>query len=464
MASQHHSRNPSSRAGLPRRPTKGPLDAIDDPLDTSETTAPSHSSLQSSLLPQSPTNQVVKPRQQAALQIERLPLEQAQPGEEPVGAERDLSFLLDASIYHSLSQLEVPGPFRKPFLPPPTREAQLTGSLEQLDVLLSQCDFLRGAQLAGSILTSGTVQPTDAKTIFRLLAVRYSCLELSGNLLLAAQEAKALEDLSSTFYYDDSNPEQGEGEDVEKPRKIPHHVMPFALRLQALRLQSIGFSDPRRGVTTLYDTASECREHLSASATSSRERLLWTERLQEVSIRVVNALIEMGDLECAIRTLATVKPRDAEHMAVWTARMVLLRIKAGDVGNAHELIKSATLNSPERLALESLLAVAEGRYDVASQKLSECESEADLALTALVKQNLAVAYLYKGEVRKARQMLEELVDDGHSFQTLTINLATVYDLSSDRARDLKMAMISKIAGQRKDSGYLRSFVNADFKL
>ncbi|EXJ93686.1 hypothetical protein A1O1_02078 [Capronia coronata CBS 617.96] len=467
MASQHHSRKPSSRAGLPRRTTKGPLDAVDDLLITPGAVTPARSPSNHSPHAQSPPGERVEGRKQAASSERLQPSERAHaaPASDEQGEEdRDLSFLLDAAIYHSLSQLEVPGPFRRPFLPPPTSESSLMEAREQLDLLLSQCDFLRAAQLAGSILTSGTVQPNDAKSIFRLLSLRYSCLELSGNLLLAAQEAKALEDLSSAFYYDHTIPQKDGDGAGEQLGKVPHHIMPFTLRLQALRLQSIGFSDPRRGVTTLYDTALECREHLAASTTSPSQRALWTERLNEVSIRVVNSLIEMGDLDCAARTLESIKPGDAEHVALWTARMALLLIKIGDVSKAQRLIDSASLNPLEKLALESLLAVAEGRYDIASQKLSICELESSSALKGLVEQNLAVAYLYSGEVQKAKQMLEESVDNGYTFQTLTINLATIYDLTSDRARDLKMALAAKIAHQQKDSMHNRSFANVDFKL
>jgi len=85
-------------------------------------------------------------------------------------------------------------------------------------------------------------------------------------------------------------------------------------------------------------------------------------------------------------------------------------------------------------------------------------------LKGLLKQSLAVAHLYRGEVTISKRILEELVDEGYSFQSLTINLATIYDLTSDKARDLKMSMISQIAKQHKDASQLRYFTNADFKL
>lgn len=473
MSVQGHSRKPSSRATLARRVTKGPLDHSDDPLSLSgvPSLTPTTASIQSTLQ--------VQPQDEAAEHVTEESLNvthQTHPNpsapsskpqqemvDELVTEERDLSFLLDASIYHPLSQLEVPGPFRKPFLPSPTSETPIIRSLDQLDTLLSQCEFLRAAHFAGMVLTSGTVRPTDTRTVFRLLAVRYSCLELTGNLLLAAQEAKALEDLSSAFYYDDPNPPGKGDDDTERVGKVPSHIMPFSLRLQGLRLQSIGFSDPRRGVSTLYDTASECREHLTSPNTTREQRKLWAQRLQEVSIRVVNALIEIGDLDCAARTLETMKPKTPEDAPIWEARMILLRIKMGDVTKARQVIEASSLKPAERLALGALLAIAEGRYKDASRTLLEAEPEIEPSLRALIKQNLAVAYLYNGEVQKAKEALEELVQDDHSFQTLTINLATIYDLSSDRSRELKSSLVSRIASD-SNSNKSRAFTNADFKL
>ena len=136
----------------------------------------------------------------------------------------------------------------------------------------------------------------------------------------------------------------------------------------------------------------------------------------------------------------------------------------GDVARAHDLVESTTLAAHDKLALRSLVAIAEGQYDEASRALTECEEGTDPDLKALVKQNLAVALLYNGEVLKSKRILEELIIDGYSFQTLTINLATIYDLSSETSRDLKMSMISKIASEQKTTGQLRSFLNADFKL
>jgi len=174
-------------------------------------------------------------------------------------------------------------------------------------------------------------------------------------------------------------------------------------------------------------------------------------------------LIEMGDLDCATRTLETLKPEQDNDLALWKSRMVLLRIKMGDITRARRLVDSENLVHNDKVLLEALLAVAEDRHDDASKLLFEAKVT-NSAAVALVKQNLAVAHLYGGEVRKARQLLEELINDGQSFQTLTINLATIYDLTSEKSRELKMKMVSQIADQQKDPGQDRSYVTADFKL
>ena len=324
-----------------------------------------------------------------------------------------------------------------------------------LDALLAKSEFLSAAHLAGGILSSGSIRSTETKTIFRLLSVRFSCLELTGGSLLAAQESKALEDLISTFYYYD--PPEAPKNSREDPVP-PEHIMPFSLRLQALRLQSIGFSDPRRGVSALYDLGVECREHIAHSTTSEDDRKMWRLRLEEIGIRVVNSLIEMGDVDCARRTLesyfaasTSVSPENAQRLA-------LLYLKIGD-------IKKAQAIDDVGEDLEPLFAMAEGRYvDAAEQWEARLERGPAEGSNALIKQNLAVAYLYTGEIAKSKDILESLVADGESFESLTVNLATLYELSSDRSKELKLATAAKIAERQKDRGATIPLTNAAFKL
>jgi trafficking protein particle complex subunit 12 len=463
-----HARKLATRAALPRRSTRGPLDAEDDPLSPTSSLAssairsPVDTRSHSPLPPAATTtNPEVTPSIATITQLDG-----ANDSDQPQD-DLDLSFLFEPSIYHPLSQLDIPGPFRKPLPPPLPATVNLFEAFKQIDRLLAECDYLQAAHLAGLVLVSGAVLPTDQRSIFRLLAIRYSCLELSSNVSLAAQESKALEDLGSNFYYFDPAPETADGDENAETsglRPLPKHIVPWHLRIQALRLQSIGFSDPRRGVSALYDLATECRDFLASPSLSGAERQLWTTRLEELGVRVVNALIDMGDLDCARRTLDSMRPPEDGSVAVWTMRKAILCIRMGLLGEARMAVESASCGDAERQILRSLLAVADGHFDNAIELL-QSPTCATGELAALAKQNLAVALLYRSDIQKAREILEGLVDEGHSFQTLTVNLATIYDLTTDRSRELKLTLADRIAQQQhQGQGHARIFTNTDFKL
>ena len=376
--------------------------------------------------------------------------------------EKNLSFLLDAAIYHPLGQVDVPPPFRKPLLPPPQQGTSITQAFAQLESLISRCDFLGAAHFAALCLTSGIVQAIDYTSIFKLLAIRYSCLELLGQVLLAAQESKALEDLSSEFYYIITDSADREVKEVDETNILHQHIMPFSLRVQALRLQSIGFSDPRRGITALYDLGLEVREHISSPSTTPAEKYEWSERLELIGIHVINSLIELGDLDCAQRTLAQSKPPDPRRYAHWAARMILLHLRLGQISRAKDLAKSAQLDEGVANLLISVVAIADGQLEEAADLLVKYgETNDEDGLTALARQDLAVAYLYLGKIEGASKLLEGLIQDGYSFHTLTVNLATIYDLTSDRSVSLKQGLAIKLANSQNR---VKAFTNADFKL
>lgn len=301
--------------------------------------------------------------------------------------------------------------------------------------------------------------------MFDLLALRYSCLELTGNGVLAAQESKALEDLNSTFYYVNSPAGSEVGSTSDKDQPLSQHIMPFALRLQALRLQAIGFSDARRGVSALYDLGLECREHVASSFTTDHDRSIWVSRLEEIGIKVVNALIEMGDLDCASRTLASLKPSDPKHHSVWTMRMVLLHLKIGHITAAERMMQDLAETEARGMWLKPMLAFAEGRYEDASLAWEQClEADSPVEEAALINQNLAVAYLYSGHIEKTGEMMRRLLEEGNSFPGLLINLATLYELTSDRSRELKLDLANKIAKQKVKPNMNWARTNAEFKL
>lgn len=235
---------------------------------------------------------------------------------------KNFSFLLRPEIYHPLNSLKVHAAFRNsPKQPNP--EAPL-------EELLASGHFRAAAIAAVQELTGvgahGSVDPTDSRRIFGLLYTRLACLTLIEETSLAAQEVKALEDLNDVRTYVD----EATGE----------HLVPWELRVLNVRLQALGFGDPRRAVMSYHDLAREARDNI-AKASRRRDNLareLWKARLHELGIQVAGALVEMGDLSGAMHHLETLRDRGDGKMALSKA---LLWLQLGNADSARECARQA---------------------------------------------------------------------------------------------------------------------------
>ncbi|PLN79840.1 hypothetical protein BDW42DRAFT_119094 [Aspergillus taichungensis] len=372
--------------------------------------------------------------------------------------EKDLSFLLRYDNYHSLAQIDIPHALRSDFVAPSSNEP-LSHNLGTLERLLAEGHFLLAAYLSGAILTSSGISPTDIKLIFALFYTRLACLELSGNTVLAAQESKALEDLSSEFYY--ITP-KSETSDQDAEPSHPRHIAPWPLRVLAVRLQSIGFGDPRRGIAGLYDIGIEARREAFRPDISDEHRKAWRDRLADLGIRCVNALIEMGDLSAARRSLDSLQTT-APDSFVSKSRKTLLFLLIGDVDAAKRESRSA--DGSDDPMFKPLLNMAEGRYDdAATEWRALLEAGPKRSDEAMVKQNLAVCLLYTARLNDAREILESLVQENHSFGGLVFNLATVYELCSDKSSKLKTGLVETVARQPITGQTNLDRPNSDFKM
>ncbi|KAG2412285.1 hypothetical protein HFD88_009842 [Aspergillus terreus] len=411
--SQSHSRN-LSRASRPRSSTRGPLDQPDDPLSPGASASP---------LSQMRTSQVLDTCSGASFSA----LDPLAPGVSQSDIEKDLSYLLRYDIYHPLAQVDIPPALRSEFLAP-TSDQSLQSCLASLERLLTEGHFLLAAYLSAKILTSSLISPTDVKLILALFYTRLASLELSGNTVLAAQESKALEDLSSAFYYIEPGPQVPESGDTQKHPTYARHIVPWCLRVLAIRLQSIGFGDSRRGIGGLYEIGLEARREIMRPDLTDEERRIWKERLSDLGIRSVNALIEMGDLNAARRSLSSLRTP--------TKQVV------GDP------------NEAENSIFPPLLSMAEGRYDdaVAGWR-ALLGREPKRSDESMISQNLA-----------ARQVLEELVRENNSFGSLVFNLSTVYELCSDKSPNMKAELVDVISKQPVTGHTNLDRPNADFKL
>lgn len=323
------------------------------------------------------------------------------PDDLPEGLEKDLSFLLRHGNFHTLSQLDIPPPLRSEFLILNPGEP-LSTSLGTLEKLLAEGRFLIAAHFSASILTSSSISPTDIKIIFSLFYTRLASLDLSGNTVLAAQESKALEDLSSAFYYIDLKPESAatdndkDSEHEQEHEQDPRHIVPWPLRVLAVRLQSIGFGDSRRSIGGLYEIGLEARREIMRSEATEDERELWKQRLADLGIRGVNALIEMDDFDSARRSLDNLRAPGSESN-ITKLRKALLLLRIGELDAASQVFGDAN-ETKEAALLKPLISMSDGRFADAVTEwriLGEDRTRTD---GALVAQNLAVCLLYTGQL------------------------------------------------------------------
>ncbi|KAI0904230.1 hypothetical protein F4823DRAFT_567918 [Ustulina deusta] len=438
-------------ASRPRSSTKGPLDIDDNPLASPTSAVP-----QAKRLSGSP-RQTASPR--TSLSQTRSPVRTSAP------PRRDFSFLLKPEIYHQISPLSIPAAFRDP--------ARQPAADTPIATLLAQGHFRAAAIAAGQELTGASasrpsssssaassassatpISPTDHARIFDLLYVRLSCLCLIDAVPLAAQEAKALEDLNSAFYADaDSGT----------------HLAPWALRILVVRLQTIGFGDPRRAVMSYYELAREARAEVASAARAHDHSAaeLWKRRLVDLGIRVAGALVEMDDLAGAVAHLASLDgggvEADRSRLAVSRA---LMWLHLGDVDAARRCVGAIGGGVNERI-IDALADMADGQYGVALGKWRVLRDEMgeNGVEDEMVGVNLAVCLLYTGRMPDGRDLLEELVDAGQTSHTLLFNLTTMYELCSDRAKSLKMRLAERVANMEPASGGSGwEKTNADFKL
>jgi hypothetical protein len=145
--------------------------------------------------------------------------------------------------------------------------------------------------------------------------------------------------------------------------------------------------------------------------------------------------------------------------------MVLLNLRVGDVEAARRALGSISDAEPD--ILTPLLSMAEGKYSDAAAEWSRVrENHSGSDDEAMIMQNLAVCLLYAGKLNevfpatsyflflkllkanslcKAREILEALVEGENSFQALTFNLATIYELCSENANTLKLGLTERIS-------------------
>lgn len=293
---------------------------------------------------------------------------------------KDFSYLLKPEIYHPLTTQTVPPPFRSsPHQPAPDTP---------IADLLAKGHFRAAAIAAVHALTIGPdiPSPTDHTRIFDLLYTRLSCLTLIDATPIAAQEARALEDVNNGAFYIDEI--------------TGTHLVPWDLRVLVVRLQAMGFGDPRRAVMSYYDLAREARLRLRAALATHDHSAseLWKARLGELGVKVAGALVEMGDLVGAAAHLAGL--RDTGDGKLGMAR-ALLWLQLGDTAAARRCMGNGEEDGGHGAKVVSALCeMADGNYEGAVSAWRGLKEEAEGDEMVVI--NLAVCLLYMGKMDEVR--------------------------------------------------------------
>lgn len=148
-----------------------------------------------------------------------------------------------------------------------------------------------------------------------------------------------------------------------------------------------------------YDLAREAR--IEVAKCTGKEKELWRGRLEDLGVRVGNALVEMGDLEGAARHLESLQlgRSSTAEGEILRERIALLFLRIGDVAAAKRSIAEGESGSTMDL-LQPLLSMAEGRYEDAVHGWKALREAPSTLSRGTVTQNLAVCLLYTGKLHE----------------------------------------------------------------
>lgn len=346
------------------------------------------------------------------------------------------------------------------FLPIPTsiiKTTELDESPANLPHLIET-----GRYYSAAVMSARAIQdlPSSAEpsTIFNLWYVRLTCLCLIHQTTVAAQESKVLGDLTSVFYRDS---------------RTERHLVPWDLRVLVVRLQALGFGEPRRGIMSYYVLAQYAREEAASAKLADRQSdfRLWKARLHDLAIRVASALIEMGDYEAAshqLRTLQNPQGIDHDKYRNLVTMETLSWLMIGDLESASQSLSK--LSSPAKelhsskdaktirkendyvlQVMQALLTTSEGEYGAAIKSWQSLVE--DYPEDLMVRQNLAVCQLYTCEMPKTREAFEAITGGERpvAFQSVLFNLASIYELNTESAAAYKMLLAERLANAGQGS-------------
>lgn len=285
----------------------------------------------------------------------------------------------------------------------------------------------------------------DCENIFKLWHVRILCLVLSKLHATAKEESRHLGDLGADKY----RLEDGTS------------VAPWGFRLMLVRVQNGG--DSQVGLSRYYSLAREARvesvkalsrnegETIDSIHVSARE---WRQRLRMLGLYVAAMLIGMNDFNTAIDHLTTLyesascsnEKENTEFANKVAPTLALAYLQTGDTLSAREWFQKADDEKAKDFT-EAVCSMADADWSAASSSLEGQLTSADSDVSPesiKVANSLAISCLHEGDLTKAIELLEKIVNNGCVTTTVIFNLFTLYDLLQDISAETRANLLRKI--------------------
>lgn len=314
------------------------------------------------------------------------PLSTDRNDEQREGERPDLAFLKDREIFTQV---------------PAFSDEPVEGTIEDL--------LHRGFMRHAANKTIDQIVDSDDWTVFEAWSLRLALLLLLGYASMAANEALTLGDLSSDFY-------------IVKGQNI----VPWKLRVLAIRIQAKAFKDHHRAILLYYSHAIEARKMLRDGHDE------YAAYLGELEILVVMSLLELNDFELAILQLERIPGDRAKRLTG------MIYLQSGSVDEAEKVLS-------EYSEYSGLLLMSRGQFEEAvgfweTQMKSKTKGQRGYEETC---SNLAICQVYTGHLEKAIMTLEKTIPDSSIDQQI-FNLATLYELKGDSSSDSKRQLLKSV--------------------
>lgn len=324
--------------------------------------------------------------------------------------------------------------------------------------------------------------PTKVETLMRLWYCHILALSKLGLIQIARAEIQKLGDFENDPKYQfESYPDLFPG--------LYGTFISFEIRVLKVLLLS-QLDDTKQSLNGIYSLLHETKKRIillekNIALDNNNINAMWlqTWKSREIQLQLIigSLLIKMKNIPSAIKVLKKIQKRYPKHPEILSA-IGRLYIQIGNHDEAKKYFKHVenlikdlkksisnynqhntplslnanTINVKQLheiiLMNRSYISIMDNLYDLATQSLLEVLSLNPTHLVAA--NNLALCYLYQGQLKKAIETMESMISNGPALacsqESFIFNLSTMYDLTSNTFLHKKKFCLDRIVKYSKD--------------